>query len=400
MAPNTSITNKIDSPTILGPTSIIADPSSSNQAFPRSSMHLNQKQVERLREVLSFNVQIHGKDNFPTITLELYKLIGCVRRKLLQNNVQLKHVKMNGGAASHVLAEEDFPYTDLDLIFPMKFTTNEDFDKVKRSVFEALIEMMPGSYNEKNTHPEMLKDIYINKMVKVCESNNIWSLFSLYNKYGKCIELKFVDKMERQFEFSVDSFQITLDPFLDCDNFAHITPVVTAESMYGDIDGALYHLNNHLIETRNPEEIRGGGLLKYCYLLSRGNISTEKCMGLEKYMCSRFFIDFPDIDSQKMKIYQYIDSHFNEHEDLNNVVQIYLEYLHDVIIQSTVCLMVNDHKNALKMVRETRNLLRRYTVSDLMSGNYYIYTPRTKLMYIPNEGNAKCWFEVPSVAVE
>lgn len=38
---------------------------------------------------------------------------------------------------------------------------------------------------------------------------------SLCNVNGQNIELKFVDRMTRQFQFSVDSFQILLDPLLD-----------------------------------------------------------------------------------------------------------------------------------------------------------------------------------------
>ena len=96
----------------------------------------------------------------------------------------------------------------------------------------------------------------------------------------RCIELKFVERMRRAFEFSVDSFQITLDPLIDQPN--EHRPTVRAESMYGDFMGvrlgklfkigawlqALYHLTTRLIDTRNPEEIRGGGLLKYCHLAS------------------------------------------------------------------------------------------------------------------------------------
>jgi hypothetical protein len=59
--------------------------------------------------------------------------------------------------------------------------------------------------------------------------------------------------MHRQFEFSVDSFQITLDSLIDNLN-GEKHPVIKAESMYGDFLQALYHLNRQLIDTRNPEE--------------------------------------------------------------------------------------------------------------------------------------------------
>lgn len=60
------------------------------------------------------------------------------------------------------------------------------------------------------------------------------------------------------------------------------------------------HLKEHLIDTIQPEEIRGGGLLKYARLLSSGYkpLYPTKLARMERYMCSRFFIDFPDIDKQ------------------------------------------------------------------------------------------------------
>ena len=100
-----------------------------------------------------------------------------------------------------------------------------------------------------------------------------WSLISLGNHRGKNVELKFVHTMRRQFEFSVDSFQIILDSlllFYDCTDMPigeNFYPTVVGESVYGDFRQAHSHLHRKMIATRNPEEIRGGGLLKYCNLL-------------------------------------------------------------------------------------------------------------------------------------
>lgn len=77
--------------------------------------------------------------------------------------------------------------------------------------------------------PCALKEAYVSKMVKVCEGDR-WSLIALGNgsptnsssKGRSCsVELKFVDTMRRQYEFSVDSFQIVLDSlmlFYKCSN--------------------------------------------------------------------------------------------------------------------------------------------------------------------------------------
>jgi hypothetical protein len=57
----------------------------------------------------------------------------------------------------------------------------------------------------------------VEKIVRVINpsNNDSWALMSLCNVNGQNIELKFVDRMKRQFQFSVDSFQILIDPLLD-----------------------------------------------------------------------------------------------------------------------------------------------------------------------------------------
>ncbi|EYC25685.1 hypothetical protein Y032_0011g1333 [Ancylostoma ceylanicum] len=282
--------------------------------YVASTTELTRKQIDRLRTVLNETVEIHGKGNFPTISARLIDIISCVREKLRQAGMPPKSVKLNGGAASHVASADDFSYADLDLIFPMDVENSDSFDKVREAVFDTIMDMMPSA-NKTKINADTLKDVYIGKMVKVSGDDDRWSLFSLHNDFGRCIELKFVDKMRRQFEFSVDSFQITLDPLLD--DFNAPDAKVYIESMFGDVHQAMSHLHERLIDTRRPEEIRGGGLLKYCHLLTRGYKAARpsKCRQLERYMCSRFFIDFPDVVSQEQKLRNYLDNHFGSNND-------------------------------------------------------------------------------------
>jgi terminal nucleotidyltransferase 5A/B len=121
--------------------------------------------------------------------------------------------------------------------------------------------------------------------------------------------------------------------------------------VYGDFHEALYHLTNKLISTRRPEEIRGGGLLKYCNLLVRNYIPVDQkqIKKLERYMCSRFFIDFPDILQQRIKLEAYLRNHFwgIEEEPLQ---YHYLVHLHEVVENSTVCLMGHERRQTLSLI--------------------------------------------------
>lgn len=122
-----------------------------------------------------------------------------------------------------------------------------------------------------------------------------------------------------------------------------------------------------------PEEIRGGGLLRYCNLLVRDfkpgevpahkkrasdSVEVQECdpfnedlipnfdsadvkdvERLEQLMCSRFFIDFNDFNRQQQKLSSYLESHFVNEEDLKFN---YLLTLCKVVDQSTICLMAHE----------------------------------------------------------
>ena len=325
---------------------------------------LSFEQVNKLNDVMNESVSIHGRGNFPTLEVRLKDFVTLVREKL-ELDVQeggagmcVKDIRLNGGAASHVLAYEAQCYNDLDLIFAVEFSSNRHFDRVKSAVLNTISDLLPDHVMRKRISTGSLKEAYVGKMVKVNNDGDRWSLISLGNSPGhKNVELKFVDTMRRQFEFSVDSFQIVLDSlllFYDCAELPiseNFYPTVVGESVYGDFHEALYHLTNKLISTRRPEEIRGGGLLKYCNLLVRNYVAVDEkqIKKLERYMCSRFFIDFPDILQQRIKLEAYLRNHFwgVEEEPLQ---YHYLVHLHEVVENSTVCLMGHERRQTLSLI--------------------------------------------------
>jgi hypothetical protein len=330
---------------------------------------LSFEQVKKLNDVMNEAVSIHGRGNFPTLEVKLKDLVTLVREKLEMDvaaggaGMIVKDIRLNGGAASHVLASEAQPYNDLDLIFAVEFSSNRHFDRVKSAVLGSLLDMLPEGVSRHRINQCSLKEAYVGKMVKVNNNNDgdRWSLISLGNSPGhKNVELKFVDTMRRQFEFSVDSFQIVLDslllfydhcaelPLTISENFY---PTVVGDSVYGDFQEALYHLEKKLISTRQPEEIRGGGLLKYCNLLVRNYmpVDPKRIKTLERYMCSRFFIDFPDIVQQRIKLESYLRNHFGG-ADEEQLQYEYLMHLYSVVETSTVCLMGHERRQTLMLI--------------------------------------------------
>lgn len=325
---------------------------------------LSFEQVRRLNDVMNEVVSIHGRGNFPTLEVRLRDLVTIVRNKLEGDpsnggaGMKVRDIRLNGGLASHVLATESQPYNDLDLIFAVELSNGRQYDKVKAAVLGSLFDLLPEGVSRKRMTTCSLKEAYVSKMVKVNNDGDRWSLISLGNSRGhRNVELKFVDTMRRQFEFSVDSFQIVLDSlllFYECSKLPigeNFYPTVVGESVHGDFQEALHHLHKKLISTRNPEEIRGGGLLKYCNLLVKmyKPAQPDYIKTLERYMCSRFFIDFPDIGQQRAKLENYLWNHFVGPEEEMLKYQ-YLMLLHSVVEESTVCLMGHERRQTLALI--------------------------------------------------
>ncbi|XP_050428598.1 terminal nucleotidyltransferase 5C isoform X2 [Adelges cooleyi] len=377
---------------------------------------LSYEQVARLNDVMDETVSIHGRGNFPTLEVRLRDLVAMVRDRLRvqtapedddvafsvepaagpasaaattpgtdepASSTHVKSIRLNGGAASHVLTTDTQPYNDLDLIFNVSLSGNRDFDRVKSAVLRALVDLLPEGVSRKRMTPCSIKEAYVSKMVKVNKDGDRWSLISLGTLPGqRNVELKFVDKMKRPFEFSVDSFQIVLDSlllFYECSSGVPISenfyPTVVGESVYGDFRDAMYHLENKLIVTRNPEEIRGGGLLKYCNLLLRNyapDYDGDGTKKLERYMCSRFFIDFSDIHQQRAKLENYMKNHFCAPQEEYMKLQ-YLNVLKQVVEESTVCLMIHERHQTLALIAELSwQMMARH-------GMYYYYHPQPQM---------------------
>ncbi|CAL8332094.1 unnamed protein product [Gadus morhua 'NCC'] len=184
----------------------------SNQRFHS----LNAEQVEVLDQVLSEVVPIHGRGNFPTLELRPRDIIMAVRARLEKQGILVKDVRLNGSTASHVLVQDNgTSYKDLDIIFGVELPKQEDFQVIKESVLGCLLNCLPAGVNRERISSATMKEAYVQKMVKVFNEHDRWSLISLSNNSGKNLELKFVSALRRQFEFSVDSFQIILDRLLE-----------------------------------------------------------------------------------------------------------------------------------------------------------------------------------------
>jgi len=322
-------------------------------------------QAEKVTAIMSTVVEIQPRANFPSLRVTPARLLTDVKKRLLKKEIKVKSIHMAGSAASYCICKDSsvYPqicYNDLDVVIGVQVTDDSDFHVIKQAVMETLMGFLPQT--TRYVTQQLMEKVYIGKMVLVSNQENRWSLISLGNSKSSSrpattIDLKFEDKIKRKYEFSVDSFQILLDSCLDDAEKSPSSKTAgffTAVSAYGSYDKAWHHLNHRLIQTRAPEEIRGGGLLKYCSLLVRGfrPAYPRAIYRLQPYMCSRFFIDFPTEKDQYTKINSYVNARFIEQQGCDGQLRAveFLDNLKYIIKYRAKCLMKRDKRSTIRVI--------------------------------------------------
>ncbi|TDH04758.1 hypothetical protein EPR50_G00136130 [Perca flavescens] len=178
--------------------------------------NLTLEQIQALDKVLTEVIPIHGRGNFPTLQVRAKDIIRVVKDRLVERDIQVKDIRLNGATASHVLVRDNcLGYRDLDIIFGVELPRQEDLQVIKEVVLGSLRDLLPCGVNRRKITCLTMKEAYVQKMVKVFNEHDRWSLISLSNNRAKTVGLRFVSSLRRQFEFSVDSFQIILDRMLE-----------------------------------------------------------------------------------------------------------------------------------------------------------------------------------------
>lgn len=178
--------------------------------------NLTLEQIQALDKVLTEVIPIHGRGNFPTLQVRAKDIIRVVKDRLVERDIQVKDIRLNGATASHILVRDNgLGYRDLDIIFGVELPRQEDLQVIKEVVLGSLRDLLPCGVNRRKITCLTMKEAYVQKMVKVFNEHDRWSLISLSNNRAKTVGLRFVSSLRRQFEFSVDSFQIILDRMLE-----------------------------------------------------------------------------------------------------------------------------------------------------------------------------------------
>ena len=338
---------------------------------------LDYEKVLKLEQVLEEPVHIHSSsEDCPSVLVKPVDLIRAVEARIVKSDdLFLRDVRLNGSAATWVvdssrLSTTSSPkqtYNDIDVIFRLDNIPNEfNFHGIINAALCGFADAVRSSGQPLSCfgdceapNPYKIKEAYGRKLVRVWTESEQWCLISFHNLSGLDLELKFVGRSSRAFEFSVDSFQVVLDSYIALKKVSehttpHIFPTVDVEVMWGDAQEALRHVNEKWIATRKPETIRGGGLLKYCRLLVQGyRPAYPDLRKVERYMCSRFFIDFPSPTAVESQISKYLQTHFRlvrAQYVCASQASAFLWTLLQVVEVSAECLSISDRTPVLKVI--------------------------------------------------
>ncbi|KNC86302.1 hypothetical protein SARC_01564 [Sphaeroforma arctica JP610] len=319
----------------------------------------------RLGNVLAEEYRICGSFDLPPIVLRPDVFSLAIWESLERVGIAVEDVRILGSVAALIVADADRQHSircnDIDIVFNVDFEYHSaivKFDHVLNCVMECLREHFPEEKREEgqNLPVGAFSSAYVNKMVKVPNhksnssksdrnsgNEDCWSLISLRNESGLNIELKFVQNLRRHCEFSMDSVQIVLTKEVlqasakweVMSGWPENVPV-NAVSVWGNYEEAVEHINQRIISINLPEQLRGGGLLKYCRLLSEGyshpaEMTEKSIRKLQRSMCTRYFIDFPTLALQHNYIVGYIHSHFPD----PRLGLKYLQHLQDAVVSYT-----------------------------------------------------------------
>lgn len=196
---------------------------------------LTSDQIEKLRRVFSANISIYPlveTSTFPILNIGPREFLRLVYLKLQERNIEVSAVRLNGGAASYVLVNDpDFVYRDVDILFCLNtpltsqretnlFNPNNEphlcdvWTIIKYVICSCLMEYMIFPQNLTPKFLSSILDTYAKKNIQINSEQDSWGLLSLQSPFDRNLELKFTQQWKRQWQFSVDSFQIDLLPLL------------------------------------------------------------------------------------------------------------------------------------------------------------------------------------------
>ena len=260
---------------------------------------LDSAQLRRLFALLSGDFVLATRDSRVAAHTTLFQLIVKLRQKAVEHGITpfLNGVRLVGSAASRMLTEDAAEYGDADIVFYCRDKA-PSFDALFAAECEAIAELVSGApRGGVPTAPTDVKEGFLYECVRVFGACP-WSVIAVGTRDGACAErpltadIKFVFSTQRTYDFSVSSFEISLDALLNKGACYQRQRHVMVECSYGNFDEALGHCVRGVIATRSPRTLQRG-LIRYCHACAKGLAAPPACRAaLEQAFLDTFLDEF------------------------------------------------------------------------------------------------------------
>eukprot|EP00730_Choanoeca_flexa_P018857 TRINITY_DN9190_c0_g2_i1.p1 TRINITY_DN9190_c0_g2~~TRINITY_DN9190_c0_g2_i1.p1 ORF type:complete len:506 (+),score=95.09 TRINITY_DN9190_c0_g2_i1:278-1795(+) len=339
---------------------------------PISSV-MEPSQLQRLWNILCRPLDVMTNLDMRTHPICLPVFIRQLLDLLRHAAILVDDVRLEGSAATCCFSEDEPDYNDLDIVFHLSDDSRSRLCDIRGVLIQHLRNIMP--------HLSCLDDHGVSqhtfsKMFITPTSSNpradAWALFTLRARDASMpsIDLKFVQRIQRPYQFSINSLQVILptDDQLYPDILAQLkrnpmaavplpvpadavqpAPAVCAPiylpvawsraclaalqtrtahvtCAYGDTDEVIAHIRQRIISVKSDGDvmhIHGGGLLKYAALRAQGfaiasHLNEKR---LEHFMVQAFMRQYTNCWP---RLLDYISTHMADdcHTQYNFFVQL------------------------------------------------------------------------------
>lgn len=344
---------------------------------------LNPEQVQRLQKVLKSSRTLCSPVASPIASILPYAYLRSLLGMLKTKGIKVASVCLEGSSASHVLCPESFPrYNDIDVRIELDSQDRDTLCAVREVILDSLLTLplaqdvtqMPptvcggwaNGFGGTRDPYGILQKMWISPPRGTDSDADAWALFTLGAPMHGGLDLKFVQRLNRGFLFTIDSFQLELTSLIEgrqplrtvstarvqnCSGIQtelckHYNDPTTCK--YGDcgtrnlnLDAAqaksirvrvrcgssnfdqatrdLQHMFIGVDDEADLASVRGGGLFKYASYVSKGFVVRPgvDLHRMARYMVTRFMMDFPASElsrygtpAQLQAINDYLSTHY------------------------------------------------------------------------------------------
>ena len=192
--------------------------------FPRSDgdMALSPSARQRLgllKQPLALRT-CRGWSNFPGLVTSAAEVLGQTLVALARSGIDVTDVNLAGGGAAHVISPEGCPtYGDLD--FVIELPPSADERSGRSAVVGAVCALLAenAEHQLRTAEAGLVQDAFMSKMfVTAPDADDAWALVSIdcgpasaaSGAAPRSLDFKFVRRLERPNQFTVDAFSISL----------------------------------------------------------------------------------------------------------------------------------------------------------------------------------------------